>query len=195
MKTAAVFIDRDGVLNSDPGYINNPQDLHPYPFAFEAVRNFNQMGLKVIVVTNQSGIARGLLSLNELQAIHQKLIADFAAQKAVIDKIYFSPYHIDGHLAPYNIEHEDRKPDIGMFKKACLDFDLDPGTSFMIGDRRSDMIFAHRANITPILVLTGDGKKDYIDDELYRQKDIAPRYVAQDILAASWLISDLIKDR
>jgi D-glycero-D-manno-heptose 1,7-bisphosphate phosphatase len=195
MKHAAVFIDRDGVLNADPGYINNPFDLHLYPFVAEAVRNFNQMGLKVIVVTNQSGIARGFLTLDKLQAIHQKLIDELAAQNAVIDKIYFSPYHIDGHIPPYNIQHSDRKPDIGMFQKACLDFDLDPNTSFMIGDRRSDMIFAHRAKITPILVLTGDGIKDYIDDELYRQKDIAPRYVTQDILAASWLIKDLIKDR
>ena len=194
MKQAAVFLDRDGVINADPGYINNPADLHLYPFVAEAVRNFNQMGLKVIVVTNQSGIARGYLTLNTLMAIHQKMIDELAAQKAVIDRVYFSPYHIDGHIAPYNVQHENRKPDIGMFKQACLDFDLDPSTSFMIGDRRSDMIFAYRAKITPILVLTGDGIKDYIDDELFRQKDIAPRYVVQDILAASWLVKKLIKD-
>jgi D-glycero-D-manno-heptose 1,7-bisphosphate phosphatase len=193
MMQAAIFLDRDGVINPDPGYINNPAALNLYPFTAQAVRNFNCLGYKVIVVTNQSGIARGLVTIDQMNAIHQKLIDDLAAQKAIIDKIYFSPYHIDGYVPPYNINHEDRKPDIGMFKKACRDFALDPSTSFMIGDRRSDMIFAHMANLTSILVLTGDGKKDLLSEGLL-DSEFAPDYAAQDLLAASFLIKMLVKD-
>jgi len=195
MTKSAVFLDRDGVINLDPSYINDPADMIIYPFAAEAIRNFNKLNLKVIVVTNQSGIARGMITIGQLQDIHQKMIDDLAKEDAYIDKIYFSPYHKDGKIKPYNIQHEDRKPDIGLFKKACQEFQLDPHTSFLIGDRKSDMIFAHRAHLTPILVLTGDGKNDYIDNKFFRHSEYAPRYIAQDILAASWLIEKLIKDR
>ena len=195
MTKSAVFLDRDGVINLDPSYINDPADMIIYPFAAEAIRNFNKLNLKVIVVTNQSGIARGMITIGQLQDIHQKMIDDLAKEDAYIDKIYFSPYHKDGKIEPYNIQHEDRKPDIGLFKKACKEFQLDPPTSFMIGDRKSDMIFAHRAHLIPILVLTGDGKNDYIDNKFFRHSEYAPRYIAQDILAASWLIEKLIKDR
>jgi len=194
MSNSAVFLDRDGVINLDPSYINDPADMIIYPFAAEAVRNFNKLNLKVIVVTNQSGIARGMITIRQLQDIHQKMIDDLAKENAYIDKIYFSPYHIKGKIEPYNIQHEDRKPDIGLFKKACRDFNLDPSTSFMIGDRKSDMMFAHRAHLIPILVLTGDGKSDYIESGFFRQSEYVPRFIAQDILAASWLIEKLIKD-
>jgi len=194
MSDSAVFLDRDGVINLDPSYINDPAEMILYSFAAEAVRNFNKLNLKVIVVTNQSGIARGMITIRQLQDIHQKMIDDLAKENAYIDKIYFSPYHIKGKIEPYNIQHEDRKPDIGLFKKACLEFQLDPHSSFMIGDRKSDMMFAHRAHLIPILVLTGDGKSDYIESGFFRQSEYAPRFIAQDILAASWLIEKLIKD-
>ena len=126
MSNSAVFLDRDGVINLDPSYINDPADMIIYPFAAEAVRNFNKLNLKVIVVTNQSGIARGMITIRQLQDIHQKMIDDLAKENAYIDKIYFSPYHIKGKIEPYNIQHEDRKPDIGLFKKACRDLILTP---------------------------------------------------------------------
>jgi len=188
-----MFLDRDGVINPDPGYINDPEDLQPFPFTAQAIRNFNLLGLKVIVVTNQSGIARGLLTIDQMNDIHQKLIDQLADDQAYIDRIYFSPYHIDGHVVPYNIQHLDRKPDLGMFIKACSDFNLDPGTSYMIGDRMSDMVFAHRAKLVPILVMTGDGKKDLLL-RLAQHPEYAPAFVAQDLLAASWLIKLLRKD-
>ncbi len=193
MKSSAMFLDRDGVINPDPGYINDPEDLQPFPFTAQAIRNFNLLGLKVIVVTNQSGIARGLLTIDQMNDIHQKLIDQLADDQAYIDRIYFSPYHIDGHVVPYNIQHLDRKPDLGMFIKACSDFNLDPGTSYMIGDRMSDMVFAHRAKLVPILVMTGDGKKDLLL-RLAQHPEYAPAFVAQDLLAASWLIKLLRKD-
>jgi len=194
MKQSAVFLDRDGVINPDPGFINDPDDLVLYPYTAEAIRKFNSMGFKVLVVTNQSGIARGLISVNQLENIHNTMISRLKKQNAYIDKIYYSPYHIKGNMPSYNVQHIDRKPEIGMFKKACSDFELDPSMSYMIGDRLSDMIFAHRAGLTPILVFTGDGKDDLLK-MVADKSDFMPKYVAQDILAASWLIESLKKER
>jgi len=186
----AIFLDRDGVINPDPGYIKSPSQIAPYPFAAQAIKIFNELGYKVIVVTNQSGIARGYFSLTDLDKIHAHLISALAQGGAKIDKIYSAPYHIDGNVEPYNILHEDRKPDIGMFKKACEDFNINPAESYMIGDRLSDMIFAKNAGLSPILVLSGDGKADFRQ----RLKDFPqyqPQFIAQDILAAAFLIQNI----
>ncbi|MCF7919791.1 MAG: HAD family hydrolase [Candidatus Cloacimonetes bacterium] len=186
LSTNAVFLDRDGVINPDPGYIGDPNAIKPYPFSAQAIKILNKLGYKVFVVTNQSGIARGLFSLTDLDNIHAHLLDALAQDGAYIDKIYFSPYYKDGSVAPYNIDHEDRKPDIGLYKKARLDFDIEPKNSFMIGDRISDMIFAEKAGLIPILVLTGDGKTDFP----LRHK-APPQYIAQDLLAAALLIQKL----
>jgi D,D-heptose 1,7-bisphosphate phosphatase len=191
-KLSAVFLDRDGVINSDPGYISDPANLHLYPYSAEAVRILNSLDYLVIVVTNQSGIARGYFTARQIEAVHQKMRDELAKQKACIDKIYFSPYHKDGSVQPYNISHPDRKPQTGMFQQAKIEFNLDPSASFMIGDRLSDMIFAHRAGLVPILVLSGDGKTDL----LQRPRMLAefkPAYIAQDLLAAANLIK-LLKE-
>lgn len=193
MMNKAVFLDRDGVINYDPSYINNCSQFSIYPYVGKAIAILNKLGFKVIVVTNQSGIARGYLSIDMLESIHQKLKDEIKQDNAFIDKIYYSPYHIKGIIKPYNIDHEDRKPDIGMFKKAQKEFNLDPTQSFMIGDRASDMVFAYRAKLKPILVLSGDGKKDLLQkEELHNE--YAPLYIAQDLLAASLLIESMIKD-
>ena len=186
----AIFLDRDGVINPDPGYIKDPTEISPYPYAAQAIKIFNELGYKVIVVSNQSGIARGYFSLADLENIHAHLLSALAEGGAKIDKIYFAPYHIDGKVKPYNVQHQDRKPDIGMFIKACNDFDLDPSISYMIGDRLSDMIFAKNAGLSPILVLSGDGKADFRK----RLKDFPqyqPQFIAQDILAAALLIKNI----
>lgn len=191
---SAVLLDRDGVINSDPGYINRPDQLNLYPYAAQAIRIFNKLQLKVIVVTNQSGVARGMVTFQQINAIHQKMIDDLKLEKAFIDKVYFSPYHIEGSVPPYNIKHPDRKPDIGMFKKAKADFNLDPSASYMIGDRLSDMIFARRAGLTSVLVLSGDGRID-LKQRPELEAEFAPDYIAQDLLAAAYLIELLIKGR
>lgn len=192
MPDKAVFIDRDGVINPDPGYIKSPDQIAPYQFTAKALSIFHKLGYRNIIVTNQSGIARGYLTVKELDAIHQKLRNLIEQDGGRIDRIYFAPYHKDGIVAPYNIDHEDRKPGIGMFKKACKDFNLDPAKCWMIGDRYSDMKFAHKAGIKSILVLTGDGKNDYLN-KLRNDDIITPTFVVQDILAAALVIKKLSK--
>lgn len=197
MANKAVFIDRDGVINPDPGYIKSPEQISPYEFTAGALKIFHELGYKNIIVTNQSGIARGYLSIEELDAIHEHLKSLLAQGDGMIDKIYFAPYHKDGIIAPYNIEHNDRKPGIGMYEKACREFNLDSKNCWMIGDRYSDMKFAAKAGIKSILVLTGDGKNDYLN-RIKNNNEISPDFIVQDILAAALLLRKLdskIKDK
>ena len=106
----AVFLDRDGTINIDQeGYINNPDDFELFPFAGEAISILNKLNYLVFVVTNQSGITRGYYSIEELETIHQKMDKQLLKSGAKIDEVYFSPYHIEGKVEPYNIHHEDRQ--------------------------------------------------------------------------------------
>lgn len=190
MNKKAILIDRDGVINPDPGYISSPEQISPYPYTAKAIKIFKDLGYITIIITNQSGIARGYLTIDKLNEIHSHLLKQIEAGGGEIDKIYFSPYHKDGIIEPYNVDHEDRKPGIGMFKKAAKDFDLKPENCWMIGDRFSDMKLAKSAGIPSILVLTGDGKKDYID-KIRNCKEIKPDFVVQDLLAAALVIKEL----
>jgi len=104
-----------------------------------------------------------------------------------LDAIYFSPYHIEGFVEPFNINHEDRKPGIGMFKRARREFELDPGQSFMIGDRASDVGFASRAGLKSILLLTGNGQEE-MQLILQDHERLHPDFVAENILSAAQMI-------
>lgn len=182
----AVFLDRDGTINQDDGYINHPRDFELYPTAAEAVKILNDSGLLVFVVTNQSGIARGYYTFDELDKIHEKLKQQLAEKGAKVDKIYISPYHQEGHLTPYNILHKDRKPNIGMFNKARKEFSFDPHKSFMIGDRYSDIGFGNRAGLKTFLVLTGNGKDEFLNNRGSWQYQ--PDFIVKDLLAAAKFI-------
>ena len=111
----AVFLDRDGTINSDEhGYINKPDDLHLYPFAAEAISKLNKMGYLVFVVTNQAGVAYGYFKIEDVEKINAKLVNDLAKGNAKVDEIFYSLCHRNGVVEPFNIYHKDRKPDIGM---------------------------------------------------------------------------------
>lgn len=188
----AVFLDRDGTINKDQqGYIKEPEKLILYEYAGRAIRILNEAGYKVIVVTNQSGIARGYYTKEQLQKVNDKMKKDLASEEARIDGIYFSPWHIEGIIEPYNIIHEDRKPDIGMYKKACRDFGINPKLSYMIGDKESDIGFAKNAGLTSILVKTGCGTREFM--ELRDQWQHYPDYMVEDLLSAAKLIMKLEK--
>ncbi len=184
----AVFLDRDGTISPDKfGYINGPELYHLYPETPEALRIFKELGYLIFIVTNQSGIARGYLNLAQLAQVHgkmQRLIADAGVQ---LDGIYFAPYHRDGIVQPYNIHHEDRKPGIGMFKQARADHSFDPSQSFMIGDRSTDIGFAHNANMKSILLLTGNGEEEF--QQVIRScAEYKPDFICENILTAAEMI-------
>jgi D-glycero-D-manno-heptose 1,7-bisphosphate phosphatase len=143
----AAFLDRDGTLNRDEGYIHRPEDLVWNPGAKAAVKRLNEAGWRVIVCTNQSGIARGLFDEAAMHAFHAAMQAELAREGARIDAFYFSPYHVDGVIPAYAIPHQDRKPNPGMLIRAMADWPTDRARSFMIGDREDDVLAAAAAGV------------------------------------------------
>ncbi len=163
-KSQAVFIDRDGTLNEDTGYLDSIENIQLFPFAIEAVRRINDSGRKVIVVTNQSGVARGMFDEAQLRQIHDHLRDLFRAHGAVIDAIYYCPHHPSEGDTKYRVECECRKPKAGMLHLAQRDLNLSLADSTVIGDRYHDVEMAHRVGARGVLVLTGYGKKEYDED-------------------------------
>ena len=178
---AAVFLDRDGTINADSGYISRPEDLNLYPWAAEAVRAINKSGMKAVVVTNQSGVARGFYTEADLRIVHDKMIADLAEGGAKIDAVYYCPHHPRFVDSPYGIECRCRKPKPGLLALAASEQSIDLEASFVIGDKLSDLEMALNAGATPALVLTGYGRETLtrLDSGEFR-----PAIIAADLLGA-----------
>jgi D,D-heptose 1,7-bisphosphate phosphatase len=147
----AVFLDRDGTLNPDPGYISDPADFELFPGVAPALAKLKKAGYLLILVTNQSGIARGLIRPEQLATIHQKLQNLLAEVDATLDAIYFCPHHPDYPLNGI-AECNCRKPNPGMLLQAIRDFDIDCEKSYVIGDRSNDIKVAFNAGINPICI-------------------------------------------
>ena len=186
----AVFLDRDGTINADEhGYINKPDDLQLYPFAAEAISKLNKMGYLVFVVTNQAGVAYGYFKIEDVEKINAKLVNELAKGKAKIDEIFYSPFHKNGIIEPFNIEHEDRKPGIGMFQKAKEMFDFNTKGSFMIGDKFSDIGFGKNAGLKTIFVRSGGGENEFLQKR--NETEYKPDFIVKDLLVAVKLIEEL----
>lgn len=148
----AAFLDRDGVINVDTGYPHRPEDLRLTPSAAEGIRLLNLAGYWVIVVTNQSGVARGLFGMAEVDAFHAHLAARLAGQGAAIDAFYSCPYHPDATVAEWRADHEDRKPRPGMLLRAFSEWPIAREGSFLIGDKPSDLAAAGAVGLPGVLV-------------------------------------------
>lgn len=156
-KNAAIFLDRDGTINEEVGYLDSPDRLVIFPSTFEAVRLINQSGLKAIVVTNQAGVARGLFDEDLVEKIHAALREVLRQKGAFIDAFYYCPHHPTEGAPPYRQTCDCRKPAPGLFLQAARELNLDLSASWMIGDRYNDIEAAHRAGAKGILVKTGYG--------------------------------------
>jgi D-glycero-D-manno-heptose 1,7-bisphosphate phosphatase len=153
----ALFLDRDGVLNVDRGYVHRWENFHWIPGAREAVAAFNRAGWLVIVVTNQSGVGRGYYSEAEMHALHARMAEDLAKVGAHVDAVYFCPHHPDAAEDHYrHPDPPDRKPNPGMLLRALEDFPIDRERSLMVGDKGSDMEAARRAGIRAVRFRSGD---------------------------------------
>ena len=150
-KNRAVFVDRDGTLAPDVNYCRRPEDFNLFPETPQAIRMLNDAGFKVIVITNQSGLARGYFTEGTLARIHQKMIDDLKKEGACIDAIYYCPHHPDDNC-------ECRKPGTVLFEKAASDLDIDLSQSFVIGDREIDIKPGKAIGTKTILVSTGPTK-------------------------------------
>ncbi|MEP6967022.1 MAG: HAD family hydrolase [Pseudomonadota bacterium] len=159
-----MIFDRDGVLNLDHGYVGDPSRLEWTPGARRAIGRLNRAGLLVIVVTNQSGVARGLFDEAAVDRLHAIMRADLARDGARIDAFYVCPFHAEAIVAAYrHPDHPDRKPNPGLILKALADWAIDPGRAVLIGDQPSDLEAARRAGIAGALFPGGD-----LDDFLAR---------------------------
>lgn len=157
-RTRAVFLDRDGTLVDELGFLARPEDLRLLPGAAEGVRLLNRAGWRAVVVTNQSGIARGLFGERELAAVHARLEAELARAGARLDGIFHCPHHPAEGTPPLRQVCTCRKPEPGLLLTAARELELDLGASWMVGDSLRDLEAGARAGLAgAILVLTGKG--------------------------------------
>jgi D-glycero-D-manno-heptose 1,7-bisphosphate phosphatase len=150
----AVFLDRDGTICEEMGYINHIDRLRIFPFAAGAIRRLNEAQIPVIVVTNQSGVARNIFPESLVQQVHKKMISELVAGGAWIDGIYFCPHKSEDAC-------ECRKPNPGLLERAAREHGLDLAASWVVGDRYADLEMAHAAGGRGILVMTGYGRGEY----------------------------------
>jgi len=177
---SAVFLDRDDTIIRDVPYLNDPQGIVLLPGAAEAIRRLNEAKLPVIMITNQSGIARGLLTEEILDSIHDRLIRLLADRSALVDAVYFCPHHPEGTVKAFSMECACRKPAPGMLLKAALDFGLDLKRSYLVGDKSIDIETIAAVGGSGILIAPNGSGVTGAD------------YIAADLPdAVQWILGDL----
>jgi len=179
----AVFFDRDGTLIQEAGFLKSLSEIVILPGAFAAVRSVNQAGMRVIVVTNQSGIARGYLSEGDLDEIHRRIRELFERERARIDAFYHCPHLPQGPVGEYSIRCDCRKPEPGLLIRASREWKLDLSESFVVGDSLRDIEAGRRAGCRTALVLTGYGSTE-VEKLKSLPEASTPDCLASDILGA-----------
>jgi D-glycero-D-manno-heptose 1,7-bisphosphate phosphatase len=187
MSHRAVFLDRDGTINEEMGYVNHIERFHLLPRVGQAIRLLNQHGWKTVVITNQSGVARGYFPESLIHEIHQRMRDLLKKEGAHLDGIYYCPHHPDAGAPPYRQKCRCRKPATGLIEDAVKDLDLDISASYVVGDRGMDIEFARQVRAKGILVLTGYGKGEW--EYARDQWSAKPDYVAENLFAAvEWIL-------
>ena len=182
MKKPAVFIDRDGTISEEVGYVNHPSRFRVFPYSAEAIRKLNDKEWLAIVVTNQAGVARGYFEETIIAEVHKRLNEELALQNARLDGIFYCAHHPSVGEPPYRVDCDCRKPKAGLIKQASKDFDIDLQTSWMVGDRYSDIELAHNAGILSAFVLSGYGRGEW---EYQRHSwRLKPDLVSENLLEA-----------
>jgi D-glycero-D-manno-heptose 1,7-bisphosphate phosphatase len=182
----AVFIDRDGTISEEVGYINHPSRFRVFPYSAAAIKLLNDNGWLAIVVTNQAGVARGYFAEEMIQTIHGTLKQEMAATDARIDAIYYCSHHPTVGDPPYRLDCDCRKPKPGLIRRAAEEFDIDLAGSWMIGDRYSDIELARNAGVHSAFVMSGYGRGEW---EHQRQTwNYQPDLIANHLLEAVKMI-------
>ncbi|RMF98309.1 MAG: HAD-IIIA family hydrolase [Candidatus Schekmanbacteria bacterium] len=194
MKTRkrAVFIDRDGTMTVEGGYINDPNRLTLLPRCGRAIKKINENGILAILATNQAGIARGYFDEKTLKATLKRLEFLLEMEGAHLDGIYYCCHHPSVGKPPYRKKCNCRKPLPGMLQKAAKDFNLDLSQSFVIGDKISDVELAKKVKAKSVVVKTGYGEGEICTDKMQK---INPDFIADDIYdAVEWILSEIKND-
>ena len=178
----AVFIDRDGTISEEIGYVNHPARYRVFPYAAAAIKLLNDAGWLAVLVTNQAGVARGYFAEEMIERVHNILRQELERGGARLDAIYYCPHHPSVGVPPYRLDCDCRKPKPGLIERAARDFDLDLAQSWMVGDRYGDVELAHNAGVRSAFVLSGYGRGEWeYQRATWRQQ---PDLVADELLAA-----------
>ncbi len=169
VRRPAIFLDRDGVLTEEKSYVCSCEEMRIFPYAEECIRKIKEKGYYAIVITNQSGVARGLFTENCLMKMN-----DYLKQVLNVDAIYYCPHHIEGRVKKYAIVCNCRKPGTGMIERACRDFNIDMEKSFLAGDRASDIKAGKNAGIRTVLLESGYGTAGL-------ESNVVPDYICYDL--------------
>ena len=181
----AVFLDRDGTLLEEANYVSELERLVFFPFSTDAVRLLNRAGFAVVVVTNQAGIARGIVEESFVVRAHAFITDRLAEGGARIDAYYYCPHHPQGIVEPYRGACECRKPQPGMLKRAAADLGLDLARSFVVGDKLQDLEAGAAVGARGVLVRTGYGRRE----EAKPDRAVEPAAVADNLMGAvSWIL-------
>jgi D-glycero-D-manno-heptose 1,7-bisphosphate phosphatase len=190
MADRAVFLDRDGTLNEEVGYVNHIDRVFLLPRAAEAIRLLNQNGLKAVVVTNQSGVARGYFPESLVRQVHEKIQDLLKREGAHLDGIYYCPHHPEVGVPPYRQKCRCRKPETGMVEEAVKALDIDCSRSYVVGDRGKDIEFAQQIGAQGVLVLTGYGKGEW--EYSGARWKVKPDHLARDLYeAVQWILGQV----
>jgi D-glycero-D-manno-heptose 1,7-bisphosphate phosphatase len=183
---ASCFLDRDGTLIEEVNWLSSPSQVRLLPGVPEALVKLRDLGFLSVVITNQSAIARGMLTERGLQDVHAEMGRQLEQEGASVDAIYYCPHHPEVGNPPYRCVCECRKPESGMLEQAARDLDIDLSRSYMIGDKLSDIEAGWNAGCKSILVLTGYGRE--VRDGLGGSELERISYIAEDLWdAARWI--------
>lgn len=182
-KRKAVFLDRDGTIVVHEHYLSSPDQLKLLPNATQGIRRFKEYGYLIIVVTNQSGVARGFFDEERLMHIHKRLMDMLEEEGAMIDGLYYCPHHIEGIVESYKVDCDCRKPKPGMLLDAARKHHIDLTHSLMIGDSETDMLAGKNAGCKCVLI------KNNRIDEISIAPMMGTDYIVKDLLEAAKLFS------
>jgi D-glycero-D-manno-heptose 1,7-bisphosphate phosphatase len=182
MKRPAVFIDRDGTISEEVGYINHPSRFRVFPYAASAIKLLNDHGWLAVIITNQAGVARGYFSESMIETVHNNLKQELRDKGARVDAIYYCAHHPTVGEPPYRQECDCRKPKPGLITRATKDLDIALEQSWMIGDRYADVELARNAGLRSALVLSGYGRGEWENQRLLWKHQ--PDLVAENLLEA-----------
>ena len=178
----AVFIDRDGTISEEVGYINHPSRFRLFPYSAPAIKKLNDNGWVAIVITNQAGVARGYFSEDLITQVHQKMRQDLERHNAQLDAIFYCAHHPTVGEPPYRADCNCRKPKPGLVQRAATELDVELDQSWMVGDRYSDIQLARNAGLRSAFVLSGYGRGEWEHQRTSWKQQ--PDLVAENLLEA-----------
>ena len=186
MKRPALFMDRDGTISEEVGYVNHPSRFRLFPYTADAIKLLNDNGWLAILVTNQAGVARGYFSEDVIAQVHERLRNDLENASARLDAIYYCAHHPSVGEPPYRFDCDCRKPKPGLIERAAADFEIALERSWMVGDRYGDVELARNAGLHSAFVLSGYGRGEW---EYQRGSwKLEPEVVAENLLEAARMI-------